>query len=62
MRFDLLLVWCSSLTKTFSEFWYPTINLNHFVQILGIVEDPQGFGAGAVLATAWTVGDWSGYG
>lgn len=40
--------------------WYPTII--HFDQILGIIEDPHGFGAGAVLATDWTVGDGGGYG
>lgn len=41
---------------------YPTVSLIRFDQILGIVEDSHGFGAGAVLAAAWTVGDGGGHG
>lgn len=53
---------CLLLFSSSNMLGYPTVSLIRFDQILGIVEDSHGFGAGAVLAAAWTVGNGGGHG
>lgn len=41
---------------------HPTVSFVHFHQVLCVVEDAEGSGAGAALAGARTVGDGGGHG